>query len=189
MLTTILVAAGSVLAALPCWEFDSTAEKPVWVPNSHLENVQVHAGQLQATATGVDPFFSCHGLSVSATPWQCVMIRIKSSEAGMCELFWSGKTTGRYGGLSPQKRTAFVLHGGDQWQDVVLFPFWQSEGVIKQLRLDLFLGATVAIDSIRITSWSGSSVVPRTDTSWSFDKANLTWTTLWRQHPSGGNVG
>jgi len=167
-------------AALPAWEFDDAESLKAWAPNAYVANATVTDGILRAETVDWDPFFNCRDIQFEATPWQFVVLRIKADQPGTGELFWSGSLEGKYGGLSQNKTTRFSVRGGD-WQEVVLFPFWQREGSIRQLRLDLYDGAHFEIDWIRVLDWGGG-VAPLTDVStWSFDEQEAD---AWRIHPA-----
>src|SRR5512145_2278376 len=92
--------AATAAAQLPRWEFDDPADIKAWAANSHLAEVACLGGILSARAIDSDPILHCRGLSISATPWQFVILRVKASAPGIAELFWSGKTEGQYGGLT-----------------------------------------------------------------------------------------
>ncbi len=162
-LALVLVSMGA--APVHAWEFNGVSTEG-WEPNTFLANVELKQGRIHADAIDWDPFFTCSGLDIQATPWQFVVLRISADRAGTGELFWSGETTGEHGGFSAQKSTSFHLQGDKRTHDVVLFPFWQSEGVIRQLRLDLYDSAHYTIDSIQILDWA-QGTTPATDTySW-----------------------
>ncbi len=162
------------------WTFDTPADARAWVANSHLANVKHADGILSADAVEWDPFFVCKGLSIPASPWQFVLLRVKADKPGQGQLFWSGVTEGKYDGFSPRKTTHFTLRGTGDWEDVVIVPGWHPEGTIRQLRLDLYDDARFDIDAIRIMPWPDASK-PLTDT--------MSWTIgpdpkAWRIHPA-----
>ncbi|MBM3290423.1 MAG: hypothetical protein FJY92_09750, partial [Candidatus Hydrogenedentes bacterium] len=153
----ILAFMTALVAALPQWDFDSQDAPQAWAPNGHLANVSVHDGIVSADATDWDPSFGCRSFEFAATPWQYVHIRIKANRPGACDLFWSGELEGQYGGLTELKKQRFQLAGAGEWEDVVLFPFWQREGAIRQFRLDLFANAHFDIDFVRVGEWGDGS--------------------------------
>ncbi|MBN1341597.1 MAG: glycoside hydrolase family 99-like domain-containing protein [Phycisphaerae bacterium] len=162
------------------WTFDTDADLKAWVPNAFLANVKVAGGAVSADAVDWDPFFTCQGLTFPATPWQYVLLRIKANRPGQGQLFWSAQTSGQYGGLSPNKNTTFQVKGSGAWEEIPIFPFWQAEGTIRQLRLDVYDGAHFDIDYIRILTW-GKDEPPKKDTySWQLG-GNLD---AWRVHPA-----
>lgn len=160
-------------AELPAWTFDKDAQG--WTANAHLARVGVRNGRLCADAVDWDPFFTCSGLSIDAKPWQYVVVRLRANQSGTGELFWTGQTTGDYSGFSPDKRTPFTVVGNSQEQEVVIFPFWQSEGTIRQLRLDLYNGTHFEIAAIRVLEW-GAGAKPQSNVfSWTFNGDITPW--------------
>jgi hypothetical protein len=170
-------------AALPTWEFDSARDLQVWRPNAHLSNVTIANGVLHARAVDWDPFFLCRDVSLGAKPNQYVVVRMRASRAGIGELFWSGRLEGQYGGLTEEKKLRFSVAGGDRWQEIVLFPFWHTERVIRQLRLDLYEGSDFEIDWIRVGAW-GQNSPPSDSGVWSLSGDTSTW----RVHPSASEL-
>jgi hypothetical protein len=184
-LPSLFVAIVSTLASagLPAWEFDSPRDLQGWQPNAHLNDVTVANGVCRARAIGADPFLLCREVSLEAKPNQYIVIRMRAGRAGIGELFWSGQLEGRYGGLTEEKKLRFSVAGGNQWQEVVLFPFWHTEGVIRQLRLDLYEGSDFEIDWIRIEQW-GQNSPPSGVTVW-----NLAGdASAWQVHPSASEL-
>lgn len=170
---TITVMA-ALIVALPQWEFDAPDTLQAWVPNGHLANVSVHDDVVSADATDWDPFFVCRNAEFQATPWQYVYIRMKTDRPGACDLFWSGSLEGQYGGLTELKKLRFPLAGTGEWEEIVLFPFWQQEGTIRQFRLDLFANAHFDIDFLRVSEWGDAANLRQT----SFDSADLAQTRI-----------
>ena len=163
-------------ALLPQWTFDAASARDLqgWAPNSHLENVRIEEGWLKAEAVNWDPMLIRGGLEIPATPWQYVTIRIQASKPGSGELFWTGETSGQHGGFSPNKSTRFEVQAGEP-QDVVVFPFWQAEKTIRQLRLDLYDGAQFAIQSIKVAAWGLPDFVAGGVSTWDLTKTGVKW--------------
>jgi Glycosyltransferase WbsX len=159
LLVTLLSSATA--APLAAWEFDTASDG--WTPNSHLGNVVRSEGVLSADGTGSDPFFTCKELAIEATPCQYVVIRLKADKPGSIQFFWSGQTEGPHGGFSSRKVSTGKVSGDGAWHEVVLFPFWHTEGVIRQLRFDVYTGAHFDIDHIRIHQW-GDGAEPQAAT-------------------------
>jgi len=155
-LILILVSFSPASGELPRWEFESDSDLSQWAPNSHLSNVVIKDGFLRADATDWDPFFLCRNITIAAKPYQCVVIRLRADRPGIGELFWSGELEGQYGGLTEKKKVRFSVKGEDLWQEIVVFPFWHTEGVIRQLRLDLCEGAHFEIDWVSVQEWGGN---------------------------------
>ncbi len=145
-ITIFLIAglsAGAFSADLPSWNFDIPDDLNTWIPNSHLADTAIDNGVLQAHTIDSDPFLLCRTLNLDTSPWQYVLIRIKASRSGIGEIFWSSQLTGAHAGLTEAKKNRFHIRGGGQWQEIAVFPFWQTENKIRQLvqsqlsRLDL----------------------------------------------------
>jgi hypothetical protein len=104
------------------------------------------------------------------------VLRIQADRPGQGELFWTGTAEGPYGGFLQEKTTRFEVAGGDEMQEVGIFPFWQTEGAIRKLRLDLYEGATFRIASIRIVDAATETAPIMAETAWDFrDGAPAPW--------------
>jgi hypothetical protein len=165
---------GRSSAMVLAWEFDSERDLQLWRPNAHLDNVTLASGVLHARAIDWDPFLLCRDVSFEAKPSQYVVIRMRAGQAGIGELFWSGSLEGRYGGLTEEKKLRFSVAGGNQWQEIVLLPFWHPERVIRQLRLDLYEGSDFEIDWIRILERSQDKA-PSGVCAWTLGGDTSTW--------------
>lgn len=165
---TCLVATGG---KLPSWDFIDPAQSTAWTPNAQVEVLAHDADGLRLRTTGADPFLSNRSIEVAATPWQYVVLVIKASNAGEGELFWSGTLDGPYGGLDQSKTARFTVPGDNQWHDLCIFPGWNAERNIKQLRLDLYNGAEFVIRGLAVKSWADNAH-PGGDTSWNLKEAN-----------------
>lgn len=172
-LTAIVLAFSS--AALPTWDFNSSGDLQLWIPNSSIDSPTVQDGVVRGKTTGWDPFFTCRSVEFPATPWQYAVIRLKADQSGEGELFWSKSLEGQYGGLSQDKSTRFKVIGDSIWREYAVFPFWHTEGVIRQLRLDLYDDLEFELDSVRIEEW-GAGQPPLSDTyTWTFQGAPGAW--------------
>lgn len=151
MLFVLLAAVGAAdeYPALQTWEFNDAAECGAWQANGHLAEVACDGGMLKGRVVDWDPFFTCTAVNVPAKSAQCIHLRLRASSGGKGQIFWTGQTTGQYGGFDPSKTTEFDVRGGD-FEEVYLFPYWHKEGTIRQLRLDVYEGASFEIDSIAI---------------------------------------
>ena len=177
-LLLVLVSFSPAFGELPRWEFESDSDLHQWVPNSHLSNVVIKDGILQADATDWDSFFLCRNVTIAAKPCQYVVLSLRADRPGIGELFWSGQLEGQYGGLTEKKKLRFSVKGEDLWQEIAIFPFWHTEGVIRQLRLDLYEGAHFEIDWVRVQEWGGNQ--PQSGVClWGFGGD----TSRWQIHP------
>lgn len=169
-----LTSVGQLSTSLPKWEFDSERDVHVWQPNAHLNNTTIKDSALHARTINWDPFFLCRDVSIEARPHQYVVVKMRAGRAGIGELFWSGRLEGQYGGLTEEKKLRFSVSGENQWQEIVLLPFWHTERVIRQLRLDLYEGSDFEIDWIRIKEWGQNS--PSSSVSvWDLGGDTSTW--------------
>jgi hypothetical protein len=124
-----------------------------WIPNADIRPATKELASWEFQTVGSDPFFLSDGIEFAATPWQYLLLEVKADRSGAAEIFWTGDTTGRYGGLSETKKTRFRIAGGDTWQTISIFPFWQTEGFIRKMRFDFYGGARFQIASLRIMDW------------------------------------
>ncbi len=176
------VVAAAVAASVATWNFDGGTDG--WTPNAHITNLVARDGTLRGTTIDRDPILFRRDMNLRATPWQYVVLRMRSSRDGSGELFWTGETTGKYGGFSTEKITPFRIQAGTTFQDIVLVPFWQGERTIRQLRLDLIDGTDFEIDSIRIAEWGGGATPQTNAFEWTFG-ADLA---AWRPHPAAEDL-
>lgn len=159
---------------MPRWDFTTEADLEVWVPNAHLADVRIENGMVKARSVGSDAFLLCRDMQVEATPWQYVVVRIKATHPGPCDLFWSGELAGRYGGLTEAKKVSFGVTESRDWQEIAIFPFWHTEGTILQLRLDLYEDAEFEIDWIEIRDWGRDMQATKTSI-WDMEKQHDPW--------------
>jgi hypothetical protein len=133
------------------WTFDRDGDMQGWQPNSHLTGVTVTNGVLACRAVGSDPILELRPLlDLPTSPWQMIEVRLRSSQSGPCEFFWSNTTQGRYGGFSQDKTTRFQVDGDGQWHTYRLLPFWHRERKLVRLRLDVYDGTSFTVDFIRV---------------------------------------
>ncbi len=157
-------------SALPVWEFDTEADKNTWQPNSHIADVRLEGGALCGKTVDWDPMFFSPILEIPATPWQYVLLRIKADHPGTGQLFWTGQTEGKYGGITEQKVTNFTLGESADFQEIAILPGWHREGTIRKLRLDLYNGMNFAIDRIAVMDWSAGFAPEGAKTAWTADE-------------------
>ncbi len=141
------------------WKLDTAEAAALWSANEQVKDWGVVDGALHFRCEGADPIlFLKPKFDVPATARQAIEMRLKTDRNGMYELFWSGTSEGKYGGFDGEKCSRFLAKGDGKWHTYRVFPFWQHEGKIVQLRVDPYDAATVDISDIRIVSLPGADV-------------------------------
>jgi hypothetical protein len=131
------------------WTFEREGDLEGWQPNGHLTDVSVTNGVLRLRARGSDPILELQPLlTLEASPWHVLELRLKADRDGVAEFFWSNTTEGRYGGFAQEKSTRFNVRGDGAWHDYRLMPFWHTERKIQRLRFDVYDGATFELDTL-----------------------------------------
>jgi uncharacterized repeat protein (TIGR01451 family) len=156
------------------WTFDRPGDLQGWQPNADLKDVTVTNGVLSARAVGSDPILVLNApLAWPASPWQGIEVRLKADRDGECEVFWSNTPQGRFGGFTQEKTTRFNVRGDGQWRTYRVLPFWHPEGQIVRLRLDVYDGATFALDSLRLLELAMPAAV--TNANFDFAQGAQAW--------------
>jgi len=139
------------------WRFDKDGDLEGWTQSNHVADLRVEGGALCGRITNWDPFVRSPQFEIPASPWQRIDVRLKTDCGGEAEFFWTNTTKSKYGGFSPGKETRFGVYGDGRWHVYHVFPFWQKEGKIVLLRLDLprppeqdYGKRSFAVDWIRI---------------------------------------
>ncbi|HQM99471.1 MAG TPA: glycoside hydrolase family 99-like domain-containing protein [Candidatus Hydrogenedentes bacterium] len=160
------------------WTFESQTDCEAWLANAYLAEVSCKDSILKGRTIDWDPFFTCSGLNLPARPGQVVRLRLRATSGGQGQFFWTGQTTGQYGGFAQKKSTDFTVRGQDI-EDIYLLPCWHREETIRQLRLDLYDGAAFEIDSIAIVEPS-AAVKSEPSLRWDFtaDAEASEWSSL-----------
>ena len=156
------------------WDFRDGLQN--WTPNNSIKNARAEDGILKATTLGNDPFFLSPKISFKPSFRHGIKIRMKSSRSSTGQLFFAPTTEGPYNGFSETNSLRFRFFGGQDWQDIVLHPFWNQFQEIVRLRLDIDGELDVEIDSITITSSEDTEI--SSETKWTFQ------TTSTRNGPS-----
>ena len=132
------------------WEFNAPGALEGWQPNGHVKGTAVANGLLRTRAVDWDPFFTSPVFEIQAQPWQRIEFRIKASQPGKGQFFWTNTLESKYAGFSPAKTTPFELKGDGQWETLRIWPFWQAEKKIIRLRFDVYDDTAFEVDYIRI---------------------------------------
>ena len=146
------------------WDFHDGLQN--WTPNNSIKNARAEDGILKATTLGNDPFFLSPKISFKPSFRHGIKIRMKSSRSSTGQLFFAPTTEGPYNGFSETNSLRFRFFGGQDWQDIVLHPFWNQFQEIVRLRLDIDGELDVEIDSITITSSEDTEI--SSETKWTF---------------------
>jgi hypothetical protein len=118
------------------WRFERPGDLLGWVPGGHLADVAVRDGALSGRATDWDPILLGPVFEIPARPTQWVEVRMRASQEGRAELFWTETLEGRFGGFSQEKTSSFAVAAGDEFRDYRILPFWHAAGKIVRLRFD-----------------------------------------------------
>ncbi|MFQ6133884.1 MAG: glycoside hydrolase family 99-like domain-containing protein [Armatimonadota bacterium] len=147
----IVAASAQQTKTLIEWTFDRAGDREGWQQSGHMADVRVAEGALMGRATDWDPIVVGPQFEIQATPWQWIETRIRSTETGTAEFFWSNTMQGEYGPFTPGKETRFGLQGDGQYHVYRIYPYWQAERKIIILRLDFPAGeGEYAVDYIRV---------------------------------------
>ena len=157
---------------LIAWRFERPGDLLGWVPGGHLADVSVRDGALSARATDWDPILLGPVFEIPARPTQWVEIRMRASQEGSAELFWTETLEGRFGGFSQEKTTSFTVAAGDEFRDYRILPFWHTAGRIVRLRFDPPSVERFEIAQIRILE---APQPTSSATSWDFREGHLDW--------------
>ena len=163
MATAVATCALAAPQVVKEWSFNTPGDNEGWTKANHITGLKVADGALQGAITDWDPFLTGPQFEIPASPWQAVEIRLKTDDDGNGEIFWTNTTESAYGGFSPGKETHFTVTGDNEWHEYRIQPFWQGEGKIILLRLDLPAakggGKTFAVDWIRIVDLGAAAPV------------------------------
>ena len=155
------------------WRFDEDANLRGWIVAGHIADSAVAGGVLKGRAVEWDPILLGPVFEITATPTQCVEIKMKATETTMAELFWTETLEGQYGGFSQKKQKSFSVIGDAQFHTYRIHPFWHAAGKIVRLRVDPPGKGRFEIASISIVD---DRSVARSDAqAWTFDKDTQGW--------------
>ncbi|MCL4205050.1 MAG: glycoside hydrolase family 99-like domain-containing protein [Pirellulaceae bacterium] len=155
------------------WRFDEAGNLRGWVPGGHLADVAVRDGALGGRATDWDPILLGPVFEIPARPTQWIEIRMRASQEGRAELFWTETLAGPFGGFSQEKAESFPVAAGDEFRDYRIAPFWHAVGKVVRLRFDPPSVERFEIASVRILDVPQSA---SRATSWDFREGKHGWT-------------
>ncbi|NQT38868.1 MAG: glycoside hydrolase family 99-like domain-containing protein, partial [Planctomycetes bacterium] len=155
------------------WRFDKVGDLRGWAVGGHIRQATVSGGALMAETSDWDPILFGPVFEITATPTQCVEIKMRTPRGGSAQLFWTETLQGQYGGFSQQKCCGFETRSGDEFGVYRVYPFWHSAGKIIRLRLDPPATGKFAIEWIRIVD--EGSPTRSAAKAWRFESATDGW--------------
>ncbi|NQT14819.1 MAG: hypothetical protein HQ582_18845, partial [Planctomycetes bacterium] len=132
------------------WRFDTDGDFRGWVAAGHIADARVSGGALVGRSVDWDPILLGPVFEIPATPTQRLEIKMKTTQAGSVQIFWTETLEGKYGGFGEKKICRFEALAGDEFQVYRVDPFWHAAGKIIRFRLDPPSDATFAIEWIRV---------------------------------------
>ncbi|MBN2450039.1 MAG: glycoside hydrolase family 99-like domain-containing protein [Lentisphaeria bacterium] len=132
------VGTAAAAAVLQEWRFTAEAGPGDWGSRAnHIGDLRVEDGCLNGRILDWDPFLTSPPFEMTVTPWQVVEIKMKTDCGGSGQLYYTNTTETQYGGFSPGKAVAFPVVGDNLWHVLRILPFWQAEGKVILIRVDL----------------------------------------------------
>ncbi len=174
IIATLLLFSGFPASADRAWDFASAGSALGWTTNADISRCQPGPKGLVCETRGGDPVFTLGGLSIPASNRQFLEIELETGRQEDWRVFWANSTEGRYGGFEQEKSDAFkALPGG--FRKYRLYPFWQQEGRIVQLRLDPpdGGGSKFTLKAIRLLETPAAAAASRP--AWSFNATDNGW--------------
>ncbi|MHB1462431.1 MAG: glycoside hydrolase family 99-like domain-containing protein [Armatimonadota bacterium] len=158
------------------WQFDKPGVAQNWVVAQDIANFGIKGGLLSGEVTAQTCFMMCNGLSFPTSPYQCLHMRVRAKQTGEGNMLWMGPTDPTH---NWDRRVPFSIKQSGKWQDMVLYPFWQTEKSIIGLRIDLRGPGGFDIAFIRVIQWAEANSASQ-QTSWQFDQQQQQ---SWRSGP------
>lgn len=158
----------SSLMTVQQWSFQDAEACAAWQPNTHISDLRCQEGMLQGRTVDWDPFLRCADVHIPARAGDYLRLRIKADTAGEGQLFWANTLDGKHGGLQESKSTRFHIPASKELQDIYIFPFWHTEGTIRQLRLDFYDKLQFSIAELAVLNRS-DIIASSQETLWEFN--------------------
>ena len=135
----------------PIWEFETEGDVEGWVAENQIDAFTVTGGSLSMESTGSDPYMVSPPVSVPASAFGRVIIRMKVATGGATQgqLFFVTDTDPKW---DETKSIRFFVDAEGDFRNYALhmsdLPAW--DGVVTQIRIDPVAtpGAAIEIDSI-----------------------------------------
>ena len=174
LIAALAVAAMPSYAALKTlaeWRFNTDGDTAGWTVGSNVANLTVKDGFLMGHVSGSDPSVAGPQFEITASPYQYVEIRMKTTAPGSGELFYTNTTEEPYGGFRSNLMRRISYKDGD-FQVYHIFPFWQDLGKIIRLRIDPPENCDFAIDYVKVVEVDTPAVK---SAFFDFTKADQAW--------------
>ncbi len=118
------------------WRFDTDGDFRGWVAGGHIGDAAVTGGALAGQVSDWDPILLGPVFEIRATPTQRVEIKMKATQGGRAQLFWTETLEGKFGGFGEAKSNHFEVRAGEEFRVYRIHPFWHAAEQIIRLRLD-----------------------------------------------------
>jgi cell surface hyaluronidase len=140
--------------------FNTAGNLEGWVPTGVSPAASVTGGELVATSTANDPFFTKTGFSFKGSDVPALYVRYRSDTSGTLQLFWSNETGGINATRSISASDNYTANSGYKiaFFDLSSHPEWAGK-TITSLRLDTLgvAGKTTWVDWIKASLGNADS--------------------------------
>ncbi|MHC4400757.1 MAG: glycoside hydrolase family 99-like domain-containing protein [Planctomycetota bacterium] len=155
------------------WRFESDGDLRGWAPGGHIRDVTVSGGALTGEIADWDPSLLGPVFEIPAGPTQWIEIKMRATDAGRAQLFWTETLEGKYGGFSEEKSSHFQAIADGEFHVYRIHPFWHAAEKIIRMRLDPPSSGKFEIQWIRIVDAAGQSRSQAT--MWTFSDGIQGW--------------
>jgi hypothetical protein len=132
-------------------ELDVSRAAAQWTVNQDMADLEAAGDRARFRTVGGDPILIYRpAFQIKANAWQVIEIPMKADRDGLMQIFWSGTKEGAYGGFSGEKSSSLGVVGDGKWRTYRVYPFWQAEGQIIQMRLDPYDATRFEMGAVRI---------------------------------------
>ena len=155
------------------WDFNDVQSVEEWTPASLTKPV-LHDGALKAREISWDPFVVSPHFMLKPRQGQYVEIRMRSTGAGIGEIFFASSDEGKYNGFSQEKTASWRIRHDGEFHTYQIMPAWLAEPQIIKIRVDVGRpetadverGAELEIDYIRILDIGIDEAAPMGRSDW-----------------------
>ena len=158
------------------WDFSSDQDVAEWSPASMTKPV-LHDGALKSRETSWDPFIVSPHFMLKPRQGQYIEIRMRSTGAGIGEIFFASSDEGKYNGFSQDKTASWRIRHDGEFHVYQIMPAWLAEPQIIKIRVDVGRpeaadverGVELEIDYIRILDIGIDEAAPMGRSDWDSD--------------------